>query len=517
MSCLRFSIALFVAVLAAQSAVRADFPDLAKRLPSDINSIVLVDMDKILASPAAEKNDWKNKIENAFNEGVTILPPAAKRAILASKLDLEFMSPIWQVEVLESRIPLDVTAVAKKIGGTIDRIGPLAAVRLPSDAYLVHFEKDVFGVMLPGNRQAVVRWLREVIDRTTPKLPAYLMEAQDVSVDVGTPVIMAIDLDGALSEGEIRERMKDNWKDAGLEGKADPLAVSKVLASIRGATLGITLRDRPFGKIKIDFAEDAKALANIAKPLFLHVLEHRGATIEEFEDWKYEVKGKQVTLEGHFTSSGLRRIFSMFDRPASMMPVADKKPETPEEVTPENKERQMAAATKAYYNQVQQLLKDLKGRKSGGGTYTTGSIAQWCTNYARKINNLPLLNVDPEMLDYGNKTSQTLLQVAAALNGGNVQGGIEARSSAPVTNTYTATNVYGYGYRGGWFGGGIAPLGYTNSATVIDPLQTTAQRENIKANARATSSKQARELFSGIDTGTAEIRQKMVQKYQIEF
>jgi hypothetical protein len=503
-------VALCVALLS--HVALADFPELANLVPEDANALVIIDMDKILASPAAEKGDWKNKIQNAFDEGITILPPKTKRAILASQIDLEFMSQLWQAELIEPTEPPEIAAVAKRTGGTVDRIGELASVRLPIDAYVVRFTKDAYGVMLPANRQSVVRWVREVHNREKPALSPYLTEAYDYANDLGTPIIMAIDLENAVSESQIRTRVQDSWKDFGLEGKADPLEVIKVLASIRGATLGITLKDRPFGKIKIDFGVDAKPLEGIAKQLFLHVLERRGLTIEEFEDWKYEVKGKQVTLEGHFTSSGLRRVFSPFDRPPGFQTIPEKPPETTL-----TKEEQTAQATQAYYKSVQKLLKDLKGRKAGSNTYTTGSIAQWCTNYARKINNLPLLNVDPEMIQYGNTVSQTLGSVAGALNSGNIQGGIDARSSAPVYNTYTNTDVYGYGYRGGWFWGGIAPLGVTNSVAVIDPLATTAQRENIKANARAQSSKQARELFSQIDTATADIRQKMVQKYQLEF
>jgi hypothetical protein len=505
---------LFAALVSA--VLRADFPELASRIPEDSNAIVLIDMEKILASPAAERGDWKNKIENAFDEGITILPPGTKRAILASQIDIEFMTTITQTEMLEVETPTNVTEISKKTGGTIDRIGELAAVRLPLDAYVVHFAKDTFGIMLPANRQAVVGWIREVHDREQPKLSPYLKEAYEVTTDVGTPIIMAIDLQDAVAESHIRSRLQEEWKEMGFEGKADPQAVIKVLASIRGATLGITLKDKPFGKVKIDFGEDAKPLAPIAKQLFLHVLDRRGLAIEEFEDWKYEVKGKSVTLEGHFTSSGLRRVFSPFDRPPGFH-VAKEKAEAP--ATQElSKEEAMGQATLAYYKSVQKLLKDLKGRKgSSGGTYTTGSIAQWCTNYGRKINNLPLLNVDPEMIQYGTATAQTLTQVAQALNGGNIQGGIDARSSSPVYNTYSNTNIYGYGYRGGWFGGATVPLGETNTSAIIDERATTAQRANIRANARATSSKQAREIFANIDAGTADIRARMVQKYQLEF
>jgi hypothetical protein len=512
MSRLLTTVTLFAAALLPQ-AVLAGFPDLATRIPSDANAIVLIDVDNALASPAAKRGDWRNKIENAFAEGITILPPSTRRAILASQIDVEFMTTLWQTELLEIDRPLSVDDIAKKTGGTVDRIGPLPAVRLPYDAYVVHFAKDIFGVMLPANRQSVVNWVREVNDSEKPRLSPYLEEAYEYAASLGTPVIMAIDLENAVAESDIRARLRDEWKAAGFEGKADPLEVSKVLASIRGATLGITLNDQPFGKIKIDFLEDATPLAKIAKPLFLHVLERRGLMIDELADWKYDVKGKTVTLEGHFTSSGLRRIFSTFDRPPAFQTAPVEEPKITKPLT---KEEQMGPATLAYYNRIQQLLKDLRGHK-GDGVYSTGSIAQWCVNYARKINTLPLLNVDPEMADYGAKTAQHLLQAAQALNGGNVQGGIAARSTPPVYDTYSYTNIYGYGYRGGWLWGGIAPLGYTNNVAVIDPLATEAQRANIRANARAASSKQAREILAGIDEDTADIRAKMVQKYQLDF
>ena len=227
------------------------------------------------------------------------------------------------------------------------------------------------------------------------------------------------------------------------------------------------------------------------------------------------MKGKTVSLEGHFTSSGLRRIFSTFDRPPAFQAA---KAEQPSESSSQSTEQRKAEATLTYFKGVQELLRDLKGQKSrSGGTYTTGSIAKWCTNYSRKINNLPMLNVDPEMIEFGTKTAQTLVQVAQSLNGGNIQGGIAARSASPVVDTYTSSNVYGYGYRGGWFGGGIEPLGSETSVSVIDERATTAQRANIRSNARAQSSQQARQIFASIDAAMADICARMVQKYQIEF
>ena len=474
-------------------------------------------MEKAIASPAGEKGDWKSKIENAYASGLTILPPNTSKVVLASQLDLEFMTTVWQTEMVEVIEPTEVTSIAKKTGGTVDRFGPYAAVRTPHDAFVVHFNNNVFGVMVPANRQAVGRWLSLSGDNKELKLSPYLYEAFHYANDLGTPLVMAIDLQNAVSEAEIRERMSENWKIGGFEGKADALAVAKVLSSIRGATLGLTLREKPFGKVKIDFGVDAAPLAPIAKELFLHVLDHRGLSIDEFSDWKYEVKGKEVSLSGNFTSSGLRRILSTFDRPPAFQAV-EKKPEESTNTNPQSKEYLMGHATLAYFKQLEDLLGDLRHKKSSlGGTYTTGSIAQWCNNYARKINNLPLLNVDPEMITYGSNVSLTLTQAAQTLNGGNVKGKVDALNVPTQYNTYSQTNVYGYGYRGGWFGGGMTPYGNTESVSVVNVAATQDERVKAKSKARSESSLQARQIIGNIDQGTAEIRAKMVQKYQIEF
>jgi len=279
-----------------------------------------------------------------------------------------------------------------------------------------------------------------------------------------------------------------------------------VLASLRGVTLGITLRDKPFGKIKIDFANDAAPLDKIAKPLFLHVLAHRGLTIDEFEDWKYETKGKQVTLEGYFTEAGLRRIFSAFDRPPAL---SDPEPADPKEqpttqsqsASEQTPEQIAAQATLAYFQDMAELIKDLKRTKNSSDRYTSGSIATWCKNYARKIDRLPMLNVDPEMLDFGNGLSQTLSQASMALKTGNSQGAIAAMNVGPYYNYYSSASIYGT-YRYGY---------------VEDVRSEMSEKAKVKRASRSQSMMEARQILDSIEPALQDIRRKMTEKYQIEF
>jgi len=480
------------------SRVSAEFDSLSSRIPSDANSIVLVDTEKILQSQVAMRGGWKEKLSAAHEAGLTLLVPGASHAVFASHVDLEYMTPVWQAVIVQMDPPVRVEDIVRNTGGKFDQIGSMEAVRLRQDAYVVSFPDNVLGVMAPANRQAVKKWVDQVGERRRPAVPAYLLEAQRFSDEVGTPIIMAMELEDMVSEEDILVRIKERWQDAGFQGKADPLAVGKVLASVRGVTLGVTLHDQAFGKIKIDFATDAKPLAAIAKPLFLHVLAHRGLTIEEFEDWEYKVIGNQVTLEGHFTGDGLHRIFSLFDRPPALNSHNDLSQASPGNLTPE---QETAQATLAYYKQVNELLKGIKRSKREANTYTMGSIATWCSNYAGKIGRLPILNVDPEMLDFGSEVSETLRDASMAIRTRSAQGSIAAMNTPAQ---------YDYGYQSGYFG--TYRYGYRE-----DVRAESAARARTRRASRSTTALNARQILDGIEPASQEIRRKMTEKYQIEF
>ena len=57
--------------------------------------------------------------------------------------------------------------------------------------------------------------------------------------------------------------------------------------------------------------------------MLLHALAKRGAMIDELQNWTPKVDGQQVTLEGDLTASGMKRIFSLFDRPPTFVKPAE--------------------------------------------------------------------------------------------------------------------------------------------------------------------------------------------------
>jgi hypothetical protein len=509
----RFLSAFILATLAALPAW-AQFDDLAAKVPSSANAVFLVNAEKILASPAAEKGNWKEKVQEAYAAGITILPPDASQAIMSAELDLESTHTLWESVVMRVNRPVSMTKVASMTKGTAGEIEGTPAVALPGDAYVVRFEKNVAAAMAPANRQAIARWLREVNARTKPALSSYLTEAFAYANELGTPIILAIDLDNAVSIEHIRLALATAEHETGKKFEAETgLSIDRVaefLVTTRGVTLGITLAEQPFGKIKVDFRTDVPFKPEVAKKLLIHALNRRGAMIDELEEWTPKVNGKQFTLEGHLGRSGMRRIFSLFDRPPTL-------PKEGDDSTAQQSSDPELAATKTYFTNMQEMLDDLAAKPKMASNYTVGQKAVWYKTYARKIERLPVLNVDPDLVQFSSHVSQQLYSAADAITSGAARSRTRQVNAAPTYNYYTNTSVYGYSYRSNDYYSGYVPYGASSVTAVEDVNAEFNNRARIRTEERVASMNQARTITEALDRDVSDMRKKLTQKYKAEF
>ncbi len=71
----------------------------------------------------------------------------------------------------------------------------------------------------------------------------------------------------------------------GSDEKVHAEELAAVLVSWRGILLGVTLGEKPYGVIKVDFGRDAKVLEGIAKQFLLDALAKHGAMIDDLQEW----------------------------------------------------------------------------------------------------------------------------------------------------------------------------------------------------------------------------------------
>ena len=95
----------------------------------------------------------------------------------------------------------------------------------------------------------------------------------------------------------------------------------------------------------------------------------------------------------------------------------------------------MVSASRHYYNAVEVLIQDLKKtlRKE------RDNDAVWNERYARKIDRLPVLNVDEELLAFGADTAERFRNIALSKRSAGVRAGVRK------SNTY-GNYYYGDGY-----------------------------------------------------------------------
>jgi hypothetical protein len=481
-SILSLLVALWVSPAAAQ------FNELAAKIPSSANAIVLLDGPKLLASPLATKEKWKEQYEQAFASGLVAISPDTQQLILASQLDYEFMRPVWEVAVADLGRERSLAEIARRTKGTIDPLGDTQAVALRDNAFLVAFGPKRLGVMSPANRQSVARWLREAGSRTQAALSPYLQGTLAAAQTSG--IVMAFDLQDAVPPDVIRAKLASS---PALTGKNIDLdAATKALAGIRGMSLEVAVTDATFGRLMIHFSGDATILAPVAKPLLLEVLAHLGATIEDLASWQVESEPQKITLRGQLSAAGRKRVFSLIDHPTSVLIAADSSSASAET----QEQAKTIAASQQYFKSINSILDDI--RHSTNNAKTFGESAMWFEKWARRIDRLPLLNVDQQLLEFGRDTATGLRSMATSLRGIGIQSG--ARTA----------QIYG--------SGSYTPAaGEYGNAGFAEWRETDAQKRAVRAEEKAKGALSAREIATQIANETARVRQVMSQKYQVQF
>ena len=152
--------------------------------------------------------------------------------------------------------------IAQLHDGTQDEIEGLAAIARPNDTYIVQLGPKRVAAMTPANRQVVTRWIREVRKPSPPPLSPYLQKAAVYSDKAGSEIIMALDLEGAMSFErvgkylKVHEKSLQEWQ-ANDRNDRLPMSAGRhghVLSNVQGVRVGVRIGEQPSGMIVVDAA-----------------------------------------------------------------------------------------------------------------------------------------------------------------------------------------------------------------------------------------------------------------------
>ncbi len=482
------------------------FTELTGRVHKGSNAVVGIDAVALKASELAQKEGWSKKLEAAYVDRAMFLPPEAEKLMITSQvIPGEGFKEAWGLALMTLSEPVPMIDVARAEGGYVDQINGKDVVWTPSDSYVVELDPKMVGIVYPGNRQAISNWIDEAAENNSDGMSDYLQLAL-AKITTDTPIVMAIDLKDAVSPHVIEQR----WADSETIEKTT-LKIEDVVAmiqSIQGATIELSIGASVQAKSRIDFLEPITLSDANAKRLILEALDRLGSHIDDFDEHKFSVLGKSIIVEGDLSKGGLRRLLSVLEVPTT------KFSELKEESVDSDKAPSagdMAENSQTYYKSVTTLLDDLHGDRKKQDT-RGGYDAVWMERYARKIDRLPILYVDEDLLNFGSQTAETLRYMAGTRKSAGLTAGV--RQSSLRTESRSGYSGYSYGYRGAGYGyrtgsrGGAEPN--FGRSTQLDRSQIERQEQN-----RATSTRE--EGWRLIENATAEIRKEMTMRYGVEF
>jgi hypothetical protein len=155
-----------------------------------------------------------------------------------------------------------------------------------------------------------------------------------------------------------------------------------------------------------------------------------------------------------------------------------------------------AGASQKYFKQVSQMLDDMRPGPS------LKDNAGYLMSDARRIDQMPILNVDPQLVDWGSYIASTFRDCAAVYASG------QQRVTSAVNGVAQPNLNYGYG----------------SDNNTANELQASADLRNASQQRRQAAANEksrvidavSKPLRDAIDS-RAKIRAAMVEKYNVEF
>jgi hypothetical protein len=412
-----------------------------------------------------------------------------------AQLDPISLKPQWEAGFAVLKRQIDADALAKGLNGYVDEVAGEQVVWTPRESYLLPREGRI-GFLRPADRTLLSNW----ITSETSRKPAEFLVQQAGQPEEYLSFMLAIELENAISPVPLKAKIQ-NFESL---KNVDINAVTTVLASTKGVSIIIGRKSLEQCILEVDFGIAPTTLEPIARELLDEMLKANGTAAPEVLTWDVKVEGNKLKYQGAISEGSLDGLLSVLSvrghaeqaaAAASQREVADNS--TPGEPT--------AYDTKKYFDRMLGLIE----RTEKYNAQSTGYRAKWNDLNARRMDELPTLGVDPEMVGYGANVSSLLRNNAAAIRGVNVSTGQTQAAQGLSRGAYVD---YGGSY-GGYYGGGYYGRGYG----YVDMNSTVDYQRVAGAQARMAGYGSFKATMTQIDQMTGDIRRKMTEKYNTQF
>lgn len=484
--------ALLAVVALAFHAGIAAAAEMTDQIPSAANAGAIVDVKGLLASPLGQKEAWQGKLVGGYAERPLAVPAYAERFGLAATLEFPELSPMWQVGLIQLSTKPDLSRVAREQKGVLDTIDGKPAVTTQFNVLHVAVSDQTIATMWPAQRQLAARLLNKEGVARGPS--AYLAGALKLD---SNHAVMALDLNEAFSGASIRKAMAMGGLSS-LDQVEDIKKVSDALAAAKGVTVHVKVDQAVNLHMIADFAGPVPIPAANLKAFCLEMLGDAGLPTEPFSNLNYEMKGNQIVASGAVPTNAVQALLGLLVPDVSHASLAaavtpSAAAPTPAPNAPSDP---AAAASQQYFKAITAILDQISATPKA---ITASSVR----GHARRIQQLPVLNVDPELVAWGVDVIDRLNQCANIISVGQQNAANAAQTIASPTSEATYSDT-----------------GVSSSDTAASRAAFRNAQQQRRQAAQAERTRAAEQAFQVIADSSKErntIRAKMTSKYGVEF
>ncbi len=383
-------------------------------------------------------------------------------------------------------------------GGYVEQIQTQNVAWTPRNFYLLSFPEKIVGFAVPSDRQALSIWLQNTLVKPRTFPPSWADRAI-FRADAGAPIVLAVNLAQSVSPKGVERWLKTVESPDVKKNEINFGLMGASLAGVKSALLEIDVTETIRGTIQIDFDNSLAFVKPIARDVVMAILEEYGANVDDLRRWSFDVRNNTITMSGALTEQSARRALSFLSAPrltGQFGSVTDAAPTpanapvpNPNVPAPEPTPQDGLKATQRYFASVLDVIQELKTQNP----QSTRTSRVWFGRSAKEIEELPLLNVDNDLLDWGAARSYDL-QGAIGFKGNQLR---RQGQDLPRHRRHAQPGFYG-------------GAGYSGNGKAYDA-------EVINKQSNAILSVQVDAQWQALETSIAKMRRQLVQKYKVEF
>lgn len=462
-------------------------PSVAAGLPPDVNSVVVINASEIYSSALSIREKWFAKSAEAFVQADALIPPGTERVIIGGECLFERdLRPQREYSLIELASPTPLSKLEQLGFGQLTTVAGQPAIQLPDGGMMLEAGEKRLAFHSAAPKAATQRWLKQLSAKEQPALSTYLTQQMPLANEAS--ILVLFDTDGILNEATCRAFLQSLSEGAKIDPKA-----ALVLASLRGVSLQIKITDTIEAQLTFTFGQPSGPLMSIAKPALGAFLQQLGASNPALDDWTLSGSSTDISFAGPITKAAVRRILGLYQ-------TTDYSAATSPAEVAESSTAATIAASQKYVKSIETILEDVREALSK----QRDNHATWVENAARKIDRLPVLNVDERLISFSQKVSNSLRYQGQTFRMANIRAG--ARAQAAGANRYYGSYNWAQ----------VAPYGNTvYSVTMAN--QAGADGVAIKKEENLSARDVQFSEWRQIEDGFVQVRRELSADYKAEF